>query len=74
MTENTDQVIIRVALRKRKGMIYKIQTLIIQFISSMHYTIVTNTFIISTYRLNSGRKYRSSCHQGGIKKEKRKDI
>ena len=37
-----------------------------------HYAIVTNTIIISTYRLNSVRKYRSSCCQNGIKKEKGK--
>ena len=34
--------------------------------------IVTITTITSTYWLNSGRKYRSSCHQSGIKKEKGK--
>ena len=38
-----------------------------------YYTIFTNTIIISTYQLNSVRKYRSSCCQSGIKKEKRKD-
>ena len=36
-----------------------------------HYAIVTNTIIISTYRLNSVRKYRSSCCQNGIKKQKK---
>ena len=31
------------------------------------YIIITYT---CTYPLNSGRKYKSSCHKGGIKKEK----
>ena len=41
----------------------------IQSTSSMYYTIVTNTIILSTYRLNNGRKYRLIFGQGGIKKE-----
>ena len=31
MAENTDQVVVREALRKKKGKIYKIQTLVIQY-------------------------------------------
>ena len=45
--------------------------LMIQLTSSIHYTIVTNTIITSIYLLNSARKYISSGHYSGIKKEKK---
>ena len=66
MAENTDQVFVRVALRKKKGKIYTC--------TSSRYYIDKQQIIKSTYSLNIGRKYRSSCCQSGIKKEKRKDI
>ena len=45
-----------------------------QSVSSIYYTILyyitTNKIITSTYQLNSGRKYRSSCHHSCIMKER----
>ena len=39
-----------------------------------HYAIVTNTIIISTYRLNGVKKYKLSCCQNAIKKQKIRKI
>ena len=77
VADNIVQIVIRVALRMKKGKIYKIQKIsnnIYTSTISTHYTIVTNTIIISTYQLKSVRQYKSSCCQSGIKKEKRKGI
>ena len=47
MAENTDQVVVRVALRKKKEKIYKIQTLVIQYIHVLHqyFTLKTNKLL-----------------------------
>ena len=69
--ENTDQVVIRVAIRNKRKDIQNI-TLIIQSTLSIYYniiTIVTNTIIISTYFLNNGRS-----SQIVVKERKRKVI
>ena len=73
MADNTDQVVVIVALTKKKGKIYKIKTLVIilymYFINTL-YWLLTNYYI--NLHPNSDRQYRSSCCHSGINKEKKK--
>ena len=57
------------AIKNEKGKIYKIQTLVIQYIHVLHWLL---TIITSSYRLNNGRKYSQIDVRVALTKKKEK--